>query len=245
VGRTSILGGRSAARPTDLVPWTDQGYRPPPVDPDSPAAAAEGYLYTLYAPGRHTVPGSGAPQRVPLARHRLSIQPLHRIRPGLSPAAYLTASLSNTTGKPILRGHANLFAGSMFTGRTWLNTALPGRKLVLPLGVDDAVQVVRHLRQSTATRGVVFKDDTTLYTVAIEVANHHRYPVQVEVEDQVPVKRGDKVEVRGFSSASFARPDERGRVSWKGTVAASSVKKLDFSFEIVRPKDWELQQHDY
>jgi len=245
--RIVATGATTAEKPADVLPWTEQGYRPPPVDPDSPAAAAEGYLFTLYAPGRHPVPASGAVQRVPLSRQRFSISPVHRIRPGLSLAAYLTASLSNSTGKPILRGHANLFAGPMFTGRTWLNTALPGRKIVLPLGVDDSVQVVRHLKQKTASQGVVFKDDSTDYTVAIEIANHHRYPVQVELEDQVPVKhetQGAKVEVQGYSSASFGTPDPRGKVLWKGSIAASSVKKLEYSFRIVRPKDWEVQQHD-
>ncbi len=238
-------GGMAAPqKPAEELPWTEQGYRPPPVDPDSPSAGAEGYRFTLYAPGRHTVAGAGAQQRVPLLRQRFAVSPTYRILPGLSPSAYLIASVTNGTGKPILRGPANVFSGAMFTGQTWINTALPGRKIVLPLGVDDAIKVVRHLTQKTASQGVVFKDDVTVYTVQLEVANHRRHAVQVEVEDQVPVKDGDKVQVKAFSSDSFGKPDERGKVLWKGSVGASSVKKLSFSFQLVRPKDWDLVQHD-
>jgi hypothetical protein len=32
-------------------------------------------------------------------------------------------------------------------------------------------------------------------------------------------------------------------VTWQGTVAAGEVKKLLFSFHLVRPKNWELRQH--
>jgi hypothetical protein len=235
---------------TETVPWSDQGYSPPPLDPDSPAAGAQGYLFTLYAPGQHTVSASGLERRIPLFKRRLSVGVIHRLVPGRSSSAYLVAALMNTTGQPILRGNANLFTGSSFSGRTWLNTSLPGEKLALPLGVDDAVKVVRHLQQRTATEGVLFKDDVTEYTVEIEVANHRRDAIQAVVEDQVPVVADypsnlkDKIQVRGFSSSEVGRPDERGKVTWRGTVGAGSVKKLAFTFQIVRPKDWELVQHE-
>jgi hypothetical protein len=229
--------------PTESLPWTDQGYSPPYVDPDSPAAGAQGYLFTLYAPGRHTIPATGASRRVPLLRRRIAVSPVYLVRAGVSPAAYLTASVENVTGKPILRGPANLFAGAMFAGSSWINTALPGKKIVLSLGVDDAIKVVRHLRQKTVSEGVVFKDDITEYTVDVEIANHRRHAISIEVEDQLPLKQGEKVEVRGFSSQSFAKPEEHtGKVRWKGKISPSTVKKLSFSFQILRPKDWELSQ---
>ena len=95
------------------------------------------------------------------------------------------------------------------------------------------------------SEGVIFKDDISEYTVEIEVANHHRYPIEVEVEDQIPVQEGRKVEVKAFSSSpKMKEPDKQGMLKWEGTVAASAVKKLKFTFQIVRPKDWELQQQD-
>lgn len=240
----TVSRGWGRSTPQEQVPWTDVGYQPPLVDRDLPAAAAEGYRYTLYAPGRHSVPANGEDRRIPLVRHRLAVKPVHHIVPGRSEAAYLTAELKNTTGRPILRGHAHLFAGAMFSGKSWLNTALPGRSLKLPLGVDDHVKVVRHTRQQTVVEGVVFKDDVSAYTVEIEVANNHRYPIRVELEDQIPLQSGDDVEVKAFSAKpQMSKPDKQGRVRWQGKVAAGRVQKLSFSFQIVRPKDYELQQH--
>jgi Domain of unknown function (DUF4139)/N-terminal domain of unknown function (DUF4140) len=244
----SLGSSRSSYVPRETVPWTDTGYRGPSLHPDLPAAAAKGYRFTLYAPGRHSVKANGSRRRVPVLRKRLSVQPVYRIVPGASKRAYLLARVKNTTGRPILRGHANLFAGSMFTGRSWLNTALPGKTIELPLGVDDAVKVERHLRQKTVVKGMVFKDDITEYTVQIEIANHHKRAIDVELIDQLPVKQGRKVEVKAFSAkpAQKAGPDKKdGRITFKVRVAASSVKKVTFSFQIVRPKDWELSQHDY
>ena len=165
-----------------------------------------------------------------------------------------------STGRPILRGRANLFAGAMYSGRSWLNTALPGRTLRLPLGIDDAIKVVRHLRQKTVVKGLVFKDDVTEYTVSIEIANHRRYPITADVRDQVPKPLFKKIEIKGFSCKTdgktrsaaapkkghqrgWTKPDDDGRVIWFGRVGAGKVRKLSFTFRIVRPKDWILRQH--
>jgi hypothetical protein len=240
--------GSAAAGPAPMqeLPWLDGVYRPPAVDPDSPYAGAKGYLFTLAAPGRHRVAATGTSRRIPILRSRLSVDPVHRIVPGLSLSAYLLAELTNRTGLPILRGNAHVFAASMFTGRSWLNTALPGQKLELPLGVDDSVKVARHLDKKTQTRGILSREDTTDFTVEIEVANNRSQPIRVEVEDQVPVKQDEKgkVDIRAFSSSSFSVPDKKGRVIFRGTVPASSVKKVSFAFQVVRPKDWEVTQHD-
>jgi hypothetical protein len=241
---SGLFSSRRIHKPTESVPWTDEGYRPPPLHRDLPAAAAKGFRFTLYAPGRHSVASEGKRQRIPLLKRELKVKPFYRIAPGASSYAYLMAELRNTTGRPILRGNANLFTGDMFSGRSWLNTSLPGKTIKLPLGVDDGVKVERHARQKTVVEGMIFKDDVSEYTVEIEIANHHRYAVEVELRDQIPVKQGRKVEVKGFSSSpKMKKPDKDGMITWKGKIGASSVKKLKFTFRITRPKDWELRQH--
>lgn len=242
----SSVSRSAPSTPRQVLPWTDEGYRGPSLHRDLPAAAARGYRFVLYAPGRHSVPASDKRQRVPLFSRTLAVTPVHHIRPGLSRRVYLMATLKNTTGRPILRGHANLFAGSMFAGRTWLNTALPGRTLKLPLGVDDAVKVERHVAQRTVEEGVLFKDDVSAYTVRIEIQNNRQRPISVELLDQLPVAKGRKIEVKAFASPSGMKlfDRDRGKVRWRGRVAPGKVRKLSFSFQIVRPKDWKVRQHD-
>jgi len=243
------------------VPWIDTVYVPPAVERNSPAGAARGYLFTLRAPGRHNVPSSVTWVRVPLLRVALAVRPVHRLLPGLSKSAYVVATVRNTTGRPILRGNAFLFTGTSWVGHSWLNTALPGGELRLPLGVDDNVKVARNMRQKTVEKGVLFKDDVTRYTVELQVANHHRRPITVELLDQVPLATGKKVEVKGLRylvagrprkarppsktpGGGWTAPDEQGRVRWRGQIAASSVKKLAFSFVVVRPRGRVLSQSE-
>lgn len=100
------------------------------------------------------------------------------------------------------------------------------------------------MRQKTVQQGVLFKDDVTRYTVELEVANHHREAISVKLLDQVPLARGEKVKVKDlrFQASGWTAPDKQGRLSWSGEVGPSSVKKLAFSFTIVRPKGMVLEQ---
>ena len=260
VNRRSYRGSRVRRPPAEQLPWNDVGYRPPYLPSDSPAASAEGYLFTLYAPGRHDVPGNGKKRRIPVLRTNFKVSPVYRLAPGISKLAYVMAELTNSSGRPILRGHANLFSGSMFSGKSYINTALPGHKLTLPLGVDDSLKVERHLTQRTITEGVLFKDDVTEYTVSLEIANHRPYAVTVDVRDQIPLPSGRKIEigshvfrvgkksVQAAKAADERKPgwtgaDKQGRVVWIGKVGGRKVKKISFSFRISRPKDWLLSQY--
>lgn len=251
---------RKAKPGAPSLPWTDQGYQPPYLPYDAPAKIAEGYIFTLYAPGQHTVLADGKRNRIPMKHSSFKIKPIYQIVPGKSKHAYLMAKMQNNTGHPILRGSANLFSGSMFSGKSEIKTALPGRKLDLPLGVDESIKVVRHIHQKTLTKGVLFKDDLSEYRVDIEIANHRNYSVTVDLHDQIPVARGKKVKVehiRYYADDKNDRPNpstylerkegwtaanENGKLYWKGNIAANKVKKLSFSFRIKRPKDWHLTQ---
>jgi hypothetical protein len=241
-------GGRrrwAESTPSEEVPWTDTGYRPPYLDPDLPAASAKGHRFTMDAPGRHSVAASGVAVRVPLLRERFGVTPVYKIVAGRSKAAYLTAEIFNSSGRPVLRGHANLFTGPTYSGQTMLETAVPGAKLLLPLGVDEGVKVNRMLNQKTVAAGVIIKDDVSEYTVTIEIANHRRHAIRVELEDQLPVVANKDTKVEGFeASPAMSGPELDGKIGWKGSVGAGAVQKLTFKFRIIRPRNWEIQQQD-
>jgi hypothetical protein len=236
--------GFRARPPVEQLAWSDVGYQPRWIDPSLPAAAAQGFRYTLHAPGRHAVDTTNKSRRVPLFRRRFQVIPSYRIVPGKSKTAYFVAKVTNRSGHPILRGQANLFAGAMYRGHSSLETALPGREIKINLGVDDSIKVERFISQQTVVEGMFFKDDVTEYTVRLQIANHRPYSVEVELEDQVPLKSGRKIEVKAFQADPQMKGPHKdtGKVKWKGTIAGSSVKKLTFKYRIVRPKDWDLHQ---
>ena len=105
---------------------------------------------------------------------------------------------------------------------------------------------MRQVVPTTRTTGVIMKTEETTYDVQIQVANYKKQKVTVEIADQVPRSRRDKVEVKllGVSARRHRRARRRRRRSaggWSWRPGATQTLKL--SYRITRPKDWQLYQN--
>jgi hypothetical protein len=139
-------------------------------------------------------------------------------------------------------GQANLFVGADPAGVATLKLVAPGETFTLPLGIDRALQVVRNVRLVTQEKGIISKDELSLYTVTIEVANPYRSPVAVQLVDQWALG-GDKDVEAKLTRADNARQDwARGTLEWRLNVPASGKQTVFFTYTLRRPKGWRLHQ---
>jgi len=56
-----------------------------------------------------------------------------------------------------------------------------GETFTLPLGLDRSIKPIRNVRVVTSESGLISKDETSEYTVTIEVANPGRQPMRLRV----------------------------------------------------------------
>ena len=121
----------------------------------------------------------------------------------------------------------------------------PGGDIEFPLGADQDVKLVRQVVPTTKTTGVIMKSDETTYDVQIQVANYKKQKVTVEIVDQVPRSRRDKVEVKllGVQPAATGAPDADGVVRWRVELAPGATQTFKLRYQITRPKDWQLYQN--
>ena len=98
---------------------------------------------------------------------------------------------------------------------------------------------------STKTTGVIMKTEETTYAVQIQVANYKKQKVTVEIADQVPRSRRDKVEVKllGVQPAATGAPDADGVIRWRVELQPGATQTLKLDYQIARPKDWKLYQN--
>jgi hypothetical protein len=97
---------------------------------------------------------------------------------------------------------------------------------------------------TTRTTGLVFKNDETTYDVQIQIGNYKKQPVTVELTDQVPRSRNDKVLVKLFETdpKPLGEIDLDGSIRFRVDVPAGATRTVRFRYQIVRPHDWELYQ---
>jgi uncharacterized protein (TIGR02231 family) len=231
--------------PMALADIEAPGRGPTLSDPYLPAVSAGGLDYVYQAPTRATIASSGKQVRIPLASQTFQATTFHEATPALAPTAFLRARVRNDGKRPLLRGPVTIFGDGELVGVGEIQTTGPGGDIELPLGADQDVRLVRQVVPSTKTTGVIMKTEETTYAVQIQVANYKKQKVTVEIADQVPRSRRDKVEVKllGVQPAATGAPDADGEIRWRVELAPGATHTLRLNNQIKRPKDWQLYQN--
>jgi hypothetical protein len=221
------------------------GYVPPPIRPDLPAALAGGYDLTYKAAAPETIRSGKGARRVALFGRSFPVSVERRVFPDLQPeSAFLVAELKNPTGQPLPGGQAKLFVGADPAGVAQLKTVAPGETFTLPLGLDRGIKPVRNVKVVTSESGVISKDETSEYTVTIEVANPGRAPMRLRVVDQIPVTDDKDLEIKlvRTNPGVSARDQNTGKLEWQLSVPAAGKALVSFVYTLKRPKGYLLHQ---
>ncbi|HOX46246.1 MAG TPA: mucoidy inhibitor MuiA family protein [Myxococcota bacterium] len=238
------MGGESV-RATSLALFdTDSWSAPSFADAALPAVLAGGLDYVWKCPNRVTIPSSGQRLQVPLAVESYPAKVHYEATPSLKEVAYLKAVVENGGERPILGGPVNIFMGPDFAGQGQLRTTGPKESLELPLGADEDLRLKRVVVPSSETKGVFNKDEVTTYKVTLEVGNYKKRPVKITVIDQIPKSGNEDIEIE--AGAESPKPDKKidedGILKWTLDLPAGQVRKIEFSYRILRPENWQLYQ---
>jgi hypothetical protein len=246
VSKRSSRSSESASMSVPLALYDVTTSRRPPTltDPLLPAVSAGGLDYVYPAPTPATIPSTGVQVRIPLASQTFRASAFYEATPGLATTAFLRARVRNDGKRPLLRGPATIFGDGELVGVGEIKTTGPGGEIELPLGADQDIRLVRQIVPSTKTTGLIMKSEETTYDFTIQIGNYKKQAASVEVMDQVPASRRDKVEVKLLATdpAPQAKPDADGVVRWRVDLPPGTTRTLRLRYQITRPKDWILYQ---
>ena len=217
---------------------------PPPSDPTSPAALADGEEYVFEAPTPTTVQSDGAPILVPITADESPVTLSYEATPALAPNAYLQGTLTYKGKRPLLGGTGALFSGGDYVGEVTLETVRDGGVFSAPLGADTDVRLERRVELKSVVEGFFNAEEVTLYTTTLQAGNYKRRPVRLRVFDVVPVSdhKEVKVEYKGSKPEGVREEEADGVIYWDLDLKAGEVKKIVMTYQIRRPKGWRLTQ---
>lgn len=221
---------------------------PPPrqsfADQTLPAVLAGGLDYVYRAAARMTVPSTGELLRAPLGAETYPVSTYYEAAPGLSPTAYLEATVVNQSKRPILMGSINIFVGGKFVGEATMKTTGPGGKIELPLGADEDIRLLRKVIPTTETSGLFSKHEITHYKVVIEVVNHKKRAVRVGIREPLPKTRNEDIEISLLKTTPKPAqgPDAEGVILWVLDVGAGKKQTIELEYKVDRPADFQLYQ---
>ncbi len=106
------------------------------------------------------------------------------------------------------------------------------------LGVDPNVVTQRVVERLAENKGLLKKEHKILYKIRFEIANHHDFPINLELQDQYPVANNEDIKVEFLKASVKPTSDTAGILKWVLNIPAQKVQKLEFSYSVTHPEDF-------
>ena len=190
-------------------------------------------------PGKLTDMSTGEQKRVQLDEADLEPTLVVRTVPRVNAKAFLYTKLLAPKTTPYLPGQVSLFRDGTFVGNGRLPQLAPGEEFELGFGADDAVRV-RHaiIDEKRGESGIISSSKTDVRNFRISVKNMHERPIQLVIQDQIPVSQQQDIKVELVAKTQPTKSnidDKRGVLAWESTLSPDQEQVLDFGYRVQWP----------
>ncbi len=182
------------------------------------------------------VTGTGERERVFIESFELPGKLSYLLLPYASDEAFQLASSDRWATSRLLPGRVQVEAGGAFRGWFDLLLPAPGDTLVVPIGQDPEVRCSRERladRCSTSAFGGKHKSEQTW---VIEVENQHGRPVEVRIEDRIPLAYRPDVLVELLDADGAVHDATDGKLTWNVTLQPGERRSFTVRYRIEYPK---------
>lgn len=222
---------------------------PPPerrAEEQSAEIDASAYQTEFQVPGKITIPSGGAEKSVRLGAEKPEPKIVIRTAPVLDPTAYLEASFDLAGEVPLLAGEVLLSRDGAYIGRGRLPLVAPGDNARLGFGSDDRVKVSRVAANRKARDpGFLGSTKTDKFEFRTVVKNLHAFPVNLVIEDRIPVSEDQAITVERLPELTKpdldAPDDRRGVIAWTPALKPQEEKTYVTAYRMRWPSSREIR----
>ncbi len=184
----------------------------------------------------YSIPSDAKPYLIDVTSYNLNASFQYYSVPKVEKEAFMLARIAGWEDLDLIEGQANVYLAGTYVGQSHINTRSVADTLDLSFGRDKKIQVTRTKLKENNSEQTAGTTKKVTYTYEIVVKNNHKAPIQIEVEDQLPISQNSEiiVDVKEISKAD--RDEATGKLKWKLSLAPDETKKILLSFSIKYPK---------
>ncbi|MCL2714245.1 MAG: mucoidy inhibitor MuiA family protein [Alphaproteobacteria bacterium] len=207
------------------------------------AAPALGNFQTRFAiGGRVSLAANEATRNLRISAATLAPDIVVRAAPVVDATAYLEASFRVEENAPLLPGRVTAYLDGVAIGGATLGRADKDGTIRLGFGADDQVRIERvMLNRNEGSAGIILTSKVDERAFKTSVRNGHDFPVNVVIEDRLPVSEQEDVVVEMLPSTTPPTrtnvKDKRGVLEWAFEVKPAAVKEIGFAWRMHWPKE--------
>jgi len=178
-------------------------------------------------------------QHVELISYEIPAVYAYATVPKLDAAVFATALISSENLAAQLPGEAHIYFDGTYTGDTYLSGSTEDSILV-SLGKDTRIPVKRELVKEHSGKSCFGNTKTDQRNWKIEVRNTRKEPIELIIEDQIPVSSNSEIEVKLTQQGNAQFDAETGKLTWRLKLAAEQTQTVEFGFEVKYPKNKQI-----
>ena len=188
----------------------------------------------------YTIPADSKPYIVDVTEYKLPAVYQHFSVPKLDKNAFLLARINGWEDLNLVEGPANVYYSGTYVGQSYIYTRSADDTLDLSLGRDNKVLVTRSKVKEYCNKKILgnFVKETFAYEMVVK--NNRKTPVQIEVDDQLPVSTQSDITVEALETSKGIYDIKTGKYSWNYNLQPGDVKKIEFSFSVKYPRNTKL-----
>ncbi|HTD99976.1 MAG TPA: mucoidy inhibitor MuiA family protein [Mucilaginibacter sp.] len=185
----------------------------------------------------YTIPNDGKQYSVEINQLDLNATYEYAVAPKLSTDVFLTAKLTDWNKYNFLPGEANLFFEGTFIGKSLINTNATADTLSLSLGADKNIVVTRKSLKDLTEKQSLGSNKKETRDWQIEIKNRKNQPVNLLVEDQVPVSQNSSIDVETQELSGGQLDKLTGKITWNFALKPQDDKKIELKYLVKYPKN--------
>ena len=185
---------------------------------------------------KYTIPSDDKPYLVDVVEYNLPAIYQHFAIPKKEKAAFLLARVTGWQDLDLVEGYANVFYAGTFIGKSFIYTRNASDTLDFSLGRDSKVYVSRVKQKDFSSTKLIGSKRKETQAYEIIVKNNRKLPIQIEIQDQVPVSQDSEIETE-ITNISNAQQDLlSGKLTWNLTLESGKSEKINLVYAIKYPK---------
>ena len=185
----------------------------------------------------YTIPSDGKRHLVNVDNFKLPATYQYYCAPKVETDAFLIANATGWDAFNLLPGTANIYFEDTYVGQSYIDPNAANDTLELSLGRDKGVSVSRKkIKDFTSTKVIGSKKQQT-YGIEITIRNSKSTPIDLVLEDQIPVSSDRSIEVNLEESSGASLKESSGALMWNLSLPPASGKNVKFRYSVKYPKD--------
>ena len=194
-------------------------------------------------PGNHSILDDDEEHKIGIGNLNFDAKLDYHAVPKLSSYAYLTATFTNSSDFPMLKGSANIFLDNSFVSHSKIKLIAPNQEDKISLGVDEAINIEHKLiNKFTKDEGIFSKRNKIIYEYRIEIKNNKKIDCSINILDQIPVSMNKDINVELFEprykeDTPALKKSEDGIIEIKNTIKPGEQIQFNLKFSVEYPRE--------